>query len=166
MQESDFQDVDQGPLPEGNPSRFGLKTWNRRATIALGMAMLTASTMVYSRQLPFVVALLVFILFEWALLYGVFSAGLWTWRLITRNPDDKPLWNRVATLSVCVGAAFAAFSGWAVLYGPVPANPEVLPPEKLGPMCAMMCLCASCFAYGLLSAVSYRRKQRKAAQNG
>jgi NADH:ubiquinone oxidoreductase subunit 6 (subunit J) len=166
MPESDFQDADHEQSPQASPRRSGLQNWNIRATIALAVAMLTASTGIYSRQLPFIVAILVFILFGWALLYGVFSAGLWTWRLITNNPSDKPLWNRLATISVLVGLFFAIFSVLGTLYGPVVEPPEVLTFPLLAPMSALSFLLFTCFSYGFGAAVKHIRKRQKMAQQG
>src|SRR5436305_1741881 len=95
------------PPPAGPIS--GLRSWNLRATWGLALAILFAAIVVYSARFP-LVFLAVFVLFWWALLYGIFSGGLLVWRLVTENPSEKPLWNRLATISTAVGLFFATFA--------------------------------------------------------
>lgn len=174
MQETDFKDFDE-PSPETKPRRFGLRTLNRRAIFSLAMGMLLTSVELY-REPPSIsgVAILVgsagMIFFEGALLYGILSAGLWAWRLITHNRHDKPLWNWIATVAVLVGLSFAIFAVLFTLYGPVPPNPEMFASTGVGVSGFMAILfvamftVVACMSYGMGSAWYYIRRGRKAAQ--
>jgi hypothetical protein len=46
----------------------------------------------------------------WAAYTAGPSGGLWLWRLLSRNPNGRPLWNGRATLAAAAGAFLVAFA--------------------------------------------------------
>ena len=174
MLQNNFQYVEHEPSPQTSP-RFGLKTLNRRATFSLALPMLLTSAQLYRHPHSIVhgvflwVCLTCLILLEGVMLYGIFSAALWTWRLMTNNRDGKPLWNRLATISVSVGLFFAILSVPVTLNGPAYPPPQALASLGMGLtafltfMSVLMFMTFACFSYGIGAAVVYMRRWRKTA---
>lgn len=159
MLDDHLQQIDQEQKPQADPGRSIPRKWNRRAKYGLVLAI--ASSLMVSGKASLIVSAIL-IPFEWAWLYGLWSAILLIWRLITGNPSDKPLWNRHATITVCLGLFFAAFAVFQMFSSPTKASAEALSAANLVPMFIVTWALFACVSYGIGTGIS-RISQRRGA---
>ena len=149
--------VNQEQKSQGSPAHPAHRKWNRRAKYGLALAVVIG--LMTLRKTSSIAAVLLLPI-QWASLYGFCSAILLVWRLLTRNPSGKPLWNRVATVSVCVGLFSAVFTVLLTFSLSAKASAESLPMPSLIPIFLYALLLVTCLCYGIGSGVRYISRRR------